>query len=184
MNIKEHLTQEGLQKIVAIKASMNKDLSDELKEAFPNIIPVSRPLVVDQEIKDPKWVSGFTSGEGCFFINIKRPTSIKLRETVGLEFIITQHSRDEQLIKSLISYFGCGKVYSKSKTVLDFKFGNLKDINEKIIPFFKKHTIIGCKALDFNDWYEAAELLKKGAHLTKLGLHKIIKIKSRINKRR
>ena len=31
---KEHLTIKGLHKIVAIKASMNKGLSDELKVAF------------------------------------------------------------------------------------------------------------------------------------------------------
>ena len=42
---KEHLTMEGLQKIIAIKTSMNLGLSDELKKAFPNIIPVKRPLV-------------------------------------------------------------------------------------------------------------------------------------------
>jgi len=53
---KEHLIIEGLQKIVNIKASMNLGLSAprvELKMAFPNAIPVKRPLVKDQIIKDP-----------------------------------------------------------------------------------------------------------------------------------
>lgn len=45
MSKKEHLTGDGLQKIVAIKASMNKGLSDELKLAFPGITPVERPEV-------------------------------------------------------------------------------------------------------------------------------------------
>jgi hypothetical protein len=49
----EHLTKEGLRKIVAIKASMNRGIPDELKKAFPNTIPVPRPLVVNQEITDP-----------------------------------------------------------------------------------------------------------------------------------
>ena len=31
---------EGLMEIVAIKASLNLGLSDELKSAFPNIIPL------------------------------------------------------------------------------------------------------------------------------------------------
>jgi hypothetical protein len=44
---------EGLRKIVGIKASMNKGLSEELKAAFPDTISVPRPLVKDQEIKDP-----------------------------------------------------------------------------------------------------------------------------------
>lgn len=48
-----HLTSEGLTKIVSIKASMNKGLSDKLATHFPNIVPVVRPKVENQEIKDP-----------------------------------------------------------------------------------------------------------------------------------
>jgi hypothetical protein len=42
-----------LAKIVSIKASMNKGLSDELKLAFPDTHPLPRPLVEDPDIKDP-----------------------------------------------------------------------------------------------------------------------------------
>ena len=53
MRRKEHLTQEGLIKIVAIKASMNRGLSEELKLAFPDVVPVVRPLVENPKIIDP-----------------------------------------------------------------------------------------------------------------------------------
>jgi len=39
----EHLTVEGLQKIINIRASINKGLSPLLKEAFPNSVAVTRP---------------------------------------------------------------------------------------------------------------------------------------------
>jgi hypothetical protein len=39
----EHLTIEGLQKIINIRASINKGLSPLLREAFPNNIAVVRP---------------------------------------------------------------------------------------------------------------------------------------------
>jgi hypothetical protein len=42
---KEHLTLEGLHKIVAIRAFLNRGLSPELKAAFPEITPTGRPLV-------------------------------------------------------------------------------------------------------------------------------------------
>ena len=42
--------KEALKKIVAIKASMNGGLSNQLQAFFPNIIPVSRPLVVNKLI--------------------------------------------------------------------------------------------------------------------------------------
>jgi hypothetical protein len=51
---KEHLTSEGLAKIVAIKGSMNLGLSSKLKAAFPNILPIDRPLVKGYpSIQDP-----------------------------------------------------------------------------------------------------------------------------------
>ena len=52
----------------AIKASLNNGLSEELKASFPDTIGVPRPEVVDQEIKDPHWLAGLTSGDGCFMI--------------------------------------------------------------------------------------------------------------------
>ncbi len=55
MNRKEHLTKEGLNKIIAIKSSMNKGLmqaTNELKVAFPNINTIVRPSVLDYKIKD------------------------------------------------------------------------------------------------------------------------------------
>ena len=47
-------------KIIAIKASMNRGLLGKLKLAFPSVVPVVRPLVLDQKIKDPNWLAGFT----------------------------------------------------------------------------------------------------------------------------
>lgn len=57
---KNHLTQEGLEKIVSIKASFNWGLSDDLKLAFwPHVTHEARPLIQNQEIKDPNWLAGF-----------------------------------------------------------------------------------------------------------------------------
>jgi hypothetical protein len=53
INRKEHLTTVGLQQIINIRASINKGLSPELKAAFPNTIPVLRPLVANQVITNP-----------------------------------------------------------------------------------------------------------------------------------
>jgi hypothetical protein len=53
MNCKEHLTKDGLRKILAIRASINNGLAGRLKAAFSDIIPVQRPLVNLEEISDP-----------------------------------------------------------------------------------------------------------------------------------
>jgi LAGLIDADG endonuclease len=54
---------------------------------------------------------------------------------VKLEFKITQHSRDEQLMKNLISFFGCGRYVSNNHFV-DFIVIKFKDLINIIIPFF------------------------------------------------
>jgi hypothetical protein len=54
MQKKEHLTQEGLEKIVAVKAGLNWGLSSDLKAAFPYINPVKRPTIKDPQILDPQ----------------------------------------------------------------------------------------------------------------------------------
>jgi len=59
MKNKEHLTTEGISRIICIRASMNKGLSDGLKAALPGSIQVRRPNVEDPVIKDPNWVAGF-----------------------------------------------------------------------------------------------------------------------------
>jgi len=53
MNQKEHFHLEGFTKIISIRASMNKGLPESLKIAFPNIIPILRPTIDSQVIKDP-----------------------------------------------------------------------------------------------------------------------------------
>jgi len=41
----EHLKEEGLQSVINLRASLNLGLSEVLKTAFPNTIPIIRPLV-------------------------------------------------------------------------------------------------------------------------------------------
>lgn len=105
---KEHLSLEGLKKLAMIKVSMNrKDLPLALKTVFPDLIPVQRPLIQDQEIKNPFWFSGFTSAEGSFFAYIFEDTRSKTGKKVSLRYSLAQHSRDDMLLRSLIQYLDC-----------------------------------------------------------------------------
>ena len=89
---KEHLTKEGLRKILAIKASMNRGLNPEVKAAYTDIVPVIRPAVTDKKIEDfnGEWIAGFTSAEGCFLINLNRSPLYRTGYQVQLVFQITQ----------------------------------------------------------------------------------------------
>ena len=185
MNRKEHLTLDGLYKIVSLRAAMNNGLSEKQKAAFPDVVPVQRPLVLDQEIPDPHWLSGFVSAEGCFFIVIQESTSHKAGVKSTLRFQIGQHSRDAELMKNIQEYFDCGNFRLRAnQDAGDFLVTRFVDIHEKIIPFFSRYPIVGIKALDYGDFCKAAELMKTKAHLTKHGLEQIRKIKDGMNKGR
>jgi hypothetical protein len=179
------LTKEGLSQLVAIKAAINWGLSAELKEAFPGVISVDRPLIIDQKIQDPNWLAGFTSGEGCFYVNIYKSSRAKFGVGVRLEFSIAQDNRDEALLQSLISYLNCG--YLKKTT--NYSWGNFvvikfSEIDEKLIPFFRINRVLGVKSQDFDDWCKVAEIMRNKGHSTQEGLDQIRKIKSGMNKGR
>ena len=177
----KHLTLEGIQEIVNIKASINLGLNENLNKAFPNTIPVVRPIVENLTSFDPNWVAGFVSGEGCFFIG-----KHKIEKTPGWKvstaFLISQHKRDEALLRSFIHYFNCGSYSSHSKrNTGEYKCQDFQDNFEKIRGFFFKYPLRGIKVKDFQDWSSALELIKDKSNLTEEGLAKILKIKAGMN---
>ena len=55
MRENKHLTLKGVKDIVAIKTSLNKGLSYNLKAAFPDIVPYIRPYLINKKIPNPEW---------------------------------------------------------------------------------------------------------------------------------
>lgn len=104
---KEHLSQEGLYKLVALKGSLNLGLSPELKAAFPNVILAEKCEVAEQVQKrpNPNWFAGFATGEGCFYVVTQKRSAFNTGYSFKLKFSLAQHFRDEDLLKSLIAYF-------------------------------------------------------------------------------
>lgn len=185
---KEHLKATGLEKIVNIRASLNKGLPERLKIAFPNYTPVDRPLVPKYAISSNNlngnnWIAGFVTGEGCFFIKISKSKTHKLGSSVALNFKVVQNVRDSYLLKSFIQVFGCGSFVEKSGVGI-YSVSNLSHIIDIIIPFFDKYPILGAKAKDLEDFKKTSVLIKSKLHLTKNGLDKIILIKSGMNFKR
>lgn len=176
INGKEHLTKEGLEKLVALKGSLNLGLTTELIEAFPNITLVERPVVSNAFIQSPQWLSGFTNGEGSFMIKVKKSATCRSGFQVHLEFEIAQNIRDITLMESLINFLDCGAVYRHSK-IVHFRVSKFSDIDHKIIALFKRYPIKGVKAKDFANFCKVAKLINSNAHLTDKGLKEIFNIK-------
>ena len=124
INNKMHFTEDGLQQIVNLRASMNLGLSDLQKSKFPNYIPVVRPIINSIEIPDFKWIAGFASGDGCFFVSIFKSNKNKIGHVIQLIFKITQHKKDKNLLELIAKFLNCGAVYSHSENAYVFKVAN------------------------------------------------------------
>ena len=137
LNQQEYLKSlAGIQSIVNIRASLNLGLSEILKEHFPETVPADRPLITNQKIPHPEWIAGFTSGDGCFSVKIRKG-STKIGYRVELAFILIQHIKDQELMQSLISYLDCGNFYKQTnKDLCRFVCEDIQSILNIIIPFF------------------------------------------------
>jgi hypothetical protein len=191
----EHLTETGLLKILSLKSSLNLGLPDSLKLAFPNIIQKDRPEYFFNGIPDPYWVSGFTSGDGSFHIvDVK-----KNGKTTGVlaRFSIHLHVRELEVLKSLSNYFKSLNFFNienteeKSKNIIisknsaNLQISKFSDVNNILIPFFNKYSILGVKSLDFEDFKSICNLMQIKNNLnSSLVLKEILEKKSNMNLRR
>jgi hypothetical protein len=115
-------------------------------------------------------------------VKYTKSSFLKLGMGVFLNFNISQHSRDSELMNSLINYLDCGRITNKKdKEAVIFEVNKFSDLNEKIIPFFKKYSIEGYKKANFCDFCKIALLMQDKRHLTSEGLEQIINIKNGMN---
>lgn len=160
IKMKGHLNIEGILKIANIKASMNTKL--EVVD-IPDIVPVPLPLLPLITVRDINsyWLAGFTSGDGCFSVSVIK-SKAKLGETSWIRFILTQHNRDEDLMKVIAAYLGCGKINKDHKATY-LVVQRLSDIIKNIIPLFDKYQLEGFKVKDYMDFKKVAYLMDKKA---------------------
>ena len=185
INQKEHLTLEGIQKIVSLKASMNKGLIYALKQAFPNTMPIPRP-VIDKSlcIINPWWLAGFIDGEASFTISISKSDGYNTGYHVKFIFQISQHLRDAELMENLVKYLQVGKlIFRNNHPLVVYLVVKISDL-EKIILFLNKYPLQGVKRLEFEDLEKAATIVKAKGHLTLKGLEDIKQIRDRMNAKR
>ena len=180
---KEHLTEKGLNEIVSWKALMNRGLTSTLEEAFTGIILKERPIITYSGNLSPGWLAGFTSAEGSFMVRILNSPKHKLNKKVQLEFNLSQHARDEQLMKEIANYFGAGAVYL-NRNAFVYRVFNFTELIDKILPLFKDNLIQGIKYFDYLDFLKAVNIIRENRHLTLEGLEEIQKIKNGMNSRR
>jgi hypothetical protein len=96
---------------------------------------------------------------------------------------LTQHVRDEEFLRSLISTLNCGRYIPKTGYG-EFIVEKFIDVFDKVIPIFEEFKLHGIKSRNYEDFKKVALLMKNKVHLTREGLDQIKKIKGGMNKNR
>ncbi|CAF3452572.1 unnamed protein product [Fusarium graminearum] len=113
-------------------------------------------------------LKGFIDAEGSFQVITQNNRNVSLR------FSLTQHIKDEELLKDITTYLNCGRYYkSPGRDEGQYLVTIFSDINDKLIPFLNEYPLLGIKQYDYLDFAQIAELIKSKAHLTDEGLEKI-----------
>jgi len=139
-----------------------------------------------------EYLSGFTDGEGCFYVGFSKRNDLPLKWQVITEFHVSQNPGGKNVLETLQNRLTCGYLKPnharnlKDKTwVLIVK--DRKELKEKLIPFFMKYPLYTSKRDDFAVFTNVLALIEQGKHLTKDGFKEIVDLvfsTNRITKKR
>ncbi len=128
---------------------------------------------------EPRWVTGFVDGEGCFCVSIHRNPYV--RKTRGWQlhpvFQVYQHERHRAVLDEFSRFFGCGRVRAKGpkSSVLAFAVDSLRDLELQVIPFFERYPLV-VKRSDFAAFAEIVKAIRRKEHLDTNGFERLVRL--------
>jgi len=149
------LSETTILELLKYKASFKKGLNAKIFKKYKNIIEydINKIINTTRNIEDinPFWLAGFVAGDGSFGVYGRGKPS----------FRISQDKIDELLLINISSFFNSGKI-TKSKTGMrDLNIRSILDLNNIIIPFFKKYKLCTSKEIDFYYFCEIMKIINK-----------------------
>jgi len=137
---------------------------------------------------NPNYVIGLVDGEGSFTVYVRNPDdtkSVARRVRAEPRFYLKLIEKDKDILYKLNKFFGCGNVYFQKDTRKNhqncyrYEVANRKDLEEKIIPFFKKNSLrLWSKRKDFKIFCDIVRRIKNKEHLSEVGLRNLFRTKA------
>ena len=143
-----------------------------------------------ERLKRIGWIVGFIDGEGCFSVTIQKSPSMSTGWQIFPEFVVTQGAKSFQSLEEIKNFFDCGKIFvnrrydNHKESLYRYCVRSVKDLKEKIIPFFKQNLLRTSKKEDFKKFVEIMEMFDKGGHLKIEGISKIAQICQSMNRKK
>jgi hypothetical protein len=115
-----------------------------------------------------QWIVGFVDGEGCFNLDVHKKSDMRWGLQMQPEFTVVQNEIDVQILHALKDFFQCGSVGVNRRdtdgTRYHYRVKNVKDLNDKIIPFFEKHSLKTKKKIEYQRFRRICMLMNEGYH--------------------
>jgi hypothetical protein len=140
----------------------------------------------NDRVMSAEYIVGFTDGEGCFYVQIRKDFRIVLR------YFITQRYDNKEVLEDIQTFFGVGYVHLKKqewgheyrrfrRPSYVFEVTKQNDIQQVIVPFFRKYPLQGVKRFSFEKFAIIANLVK-GRQDTRLLSKKELTFVSKLKK--
>jgi hypothetical protein len=133
----------------------------------------------------PESISGYVTGEGCFYVESGYDKKYRLKHRIRPAFSIECRQSDRSILESIKETLGCGHVYQlefgrykgyeqkKWQPHVKLRVSNFRDISEKVVPFFQRYTLYGTKRRSFEVFAKVVEAMQAGRHLRENSLEEV-----------
>jgi hypothetical protein len=142
-----------------------------------------------ERLKIIGWIVGYVDGEGCFSVSMFRNKTTRYGWQVFPEFVVTQGEKSLKSLKFIRNFFGCGKIFinrrydNHKEDIYRYCVRSIKDLDEKIIPFFKENNLKTEKKKDFEMFAKIVSLMLEQKHFSLKGLKRIANLIQKINRK-
>ncbi len=157
------------------KTLLNDIITKQIRSISSNI--------VNNNLLDPWWVTGYTDGEGCFTIKTIAAKTTKIGYTVRLTYQISVHPSDIEILYKLKAYFNNVGNIIITKNYVSYRVTNLSDIINVIIPHFKAYPLQSTKIVSYYLFNAVATIMKNNDHVTLKGYREILLHKAALKKK-
>lgn len=128
------------------------------------------------------YVTGLTDGEGCFCVSFNFRNKMNTNIEVRPSFSISLNQKDLPLLQKVLTVLNCGAIRKSVKDrCYKYEVRNLEELNNKIIPHFKRFPLQGSKSSDFDKFAKVCQMMKANLHRSKKVLPEIIELSYSIN---
>ena len=136
------------------------------------------------------WIVGFTDGEGCFSVSMFQNRTTKFGWQVFPEFVIAQGKKSLPALEIFQKYFKCGKIFVNKRYdnhhehLYRYCVRSISDLQNVIIPFFRKHQLYTAKQKDFEIFACIVQMMHDRKHLTERGMQTVARKIEQMNRKK